>query len=236
MTDNPASDARRERFILLSIVGMLLLNIPADIFQLGWQSAAFNTFFVLSIFVVWARRVGDRVLLGWLLFGVVAGFFELLADWWLVSHTQSLVYPRAELVASPFYMPFAWTLIMTQMLGLADILRRRLPHLAAALLTAFICGVNIPIYEHLAKDAGWWYYEKTPMIFNAPHYIILGEALIGLPLVAFAGALSVANFRRSLLLGTLSGLSILVAYMIAWWLVGPCDGAVWQFECQGAVD
>ena len=231
---SPAEAAkRRERFVLTSIVAMLLLNIPADIFALGWQSAAFNTFLVLTIFIVWALRVNDRVLLGWLLFGVIAGFVELLADWWLVTHTKSLVYPRAELVESPFYMPFAWTLIMTQMLGIADFLRRRMSHIAAALLTAFICGINIPLYEHLAKDAGWWYYELTPMIYAAPYYIILGEALIGLPLVAIAGALQMKNYRRSVLFGVLSGLSILVAYMIAWWLVGPCDGAVIQFECQG---
>ncbi|MEO1083963.1 MAG: hypothetical protein AAFY88_06955 [Acidobacteriota bacterium] len=226
-----AVEVRRWRFIFLSVVGMLLLNIPADLFALGWQSAAFNTFFVLAIFIAWSLRKRDPVLLGWLLFGVAAGFTELIADWWLVHKTQSLVYPQAELVASPFYMPFAWTLIMAQMLGIAHWLRHRMPLVPAALVTALICGVNIPIYEHLAKDAGWWYYTNTPLFFSAPYYIILGEAIIGLPLVLFASGLSQVNYKRSVLYGVLCGLSILIAYMIAWWLVGPCTGAVLPVSC-----
>ncbi|MEM1180542.1 MAG: hypothetical protein AAGM22_19510 [Acidobacteriota bacterium] len=226
------AEARRHRFIFISVIAMLLLNIPADIFALGWQSAAFNTFLVLAIFIGWAIRHQDRVLLGWLLFGATAGVTELIADWWLVNETTSLVYPQAELIESPFYMPFAWTLIMTQMLGIAHWLHHRMPALFAALITALICGVNIPLYEHLADDAGWWYYQNTPLFFSAPYYIILGEAFIGLPLVAFAARLKEANYQRSVLLGALAGLSILVFYMIAWWLVGPCEGAVLPVSCD----
>ncbi|MEO1369624.1 MAG: hypothetical protein AAFX50_20790, partial [Acidobacteriota bacterium] len=166
-----------------------------------------------------------------LLFGLAAGFTELIADWWLVHKTQSLVYPQAELVESPFYMPFAWTLIMAQMLGIAHWLRSRYSVATAMLITALICGVNIPIYEHLAKDAGWWYYTNTPLFFSAPYYIILGEALIGIPLVICAAGLGEANYKRSVLYGVLCGLSILGAYMIAWWLVGPCTGAVLPVGC-----
>ncbi|MEM6793621.1 MAG: hypothetical protein AAF725_06535 [Acidobacteriota bacterium] len=234
MANQDAAFVRREHFIFLTIGAMLLLNVPAMLFSWGWKSAAFNTGLVLSLYVLWALRHRDQVLLSWLTFGVAAGFIELIADSWLVHATGSLVYPADEphLVDSPAYMPFAWTLIMTQMIGVAAWLRSKIPSLPlAALATASFSGINIPLYEHLAKGADWWFYQATPMIYSAPYYIILGEFLIGLPLVVFAQRMECGSKAKALAYGVLSGLSILAAYRLAWWLVGPCTGAVIQFTC-----
>ncbi|MEM8930275.1 MAG: hypothetical protein AAGE94_03835, partial [Acidobacteriota bacterium] len=129
-------ERRRIRFVFATIIGMALLNVPAAIFELGWKSAAFNTGLVLTIFVVFAVRYRDEVMKRWLIFGVFAGFTELLADYWLVTSTQSLVYPVDEphLWVSPAYMPFAWTLVLVQSLGVADWLRHRMSNINAALL------------------------------------------------------------------------------------------------------
>ncbi|GAB3257315.1 hypothetical protein GCM10027347_19690 [Larkinella harenae] len=52
----------------------------------------------------------DSFLRKLLVLGLIAGIGELLADWWLVDTTGTLVYPNKEsmLIRSPFYMPFAW--------------------------------------------------------------------------------------------------------------------------------
>lgn len=229
-----AQEKRRTRFVVVTIFAMLLLNVPAAIGGWGWKSAAFNTALVLVIYVVFALRTRDVLVMRWLLFGVFAGLTELAADYWLVTSTKSLVYPVNEphLVVSPAYMPFAWALVLVQSLGIADWLRHRMSLVWAALVTGLISGVNIPLYEHLAKDADWWYYQATPMLFNAPYYIILGEFLVGLPLVWLAAAL--AKRREPAWaagLGIAEGLVIFGAYVVAWWLVGPCVGAVVQFAC-----
>ncbi|MEM8931301.1 MAG: hypothetical protein AAGE94_09010, partial [Acidobacteriota bacterium] len=84
----------------------------------------------------------------------------------------------------------------------------------------------------IAKDANWWFYQDTPMLFNAPYYIIFGEFLVGLPLVWIA----IAHERRrqtswAIGTGVFVGLFILAAYYLTWWLVGPCTGSVIQFAC-----
>ncbi len=168
------------------------------------------------------------------IFGVAAGFTELIADWWLVNRTGSLVYAPGEpmLVASPMYMPFAWALVMMQLGVVAHWLRENFSVAKAALIAGLIGGVNIPLYESLARAADWWIYQKTPMLLGAPYYIILGEVLIVVPLVWLADWLvRMGPVKGGIILGIVEGLVILVAYMIAWWLVGPCQGAVIQFTC-----
>ena len=214
---------------------MLGLNIPAGLLDLGWQSAAFNTGLMCLLFAVYIYKFRDSYLLGWAIFGVAAGFTELIADWWLVNETQSLVYAPNEpkLVASPVYMPFAWALLMVQIGAIAHWLRNCMPVWRAALVTGLIAGVNIPLYESLARNADWWFYQSTPMVWGAPYYIILGEFLLALPLVWFAVILErMGPIRGGLSLGVVQGLVILVAYVIAWWLVGPCQGAVIQLSCS----
>jgi hypothetical protein len=225
---------RDAKFIFLSIFWMLALNIPADLYALGWKSAAFNTCLTLVVFGLYSLRYKKSYLPRWLAFGFAAGVTELAADWWLVNSTKSLVYPVDEpmLVVSPLYMPLAWTVVLLQGGVIAQWLASRMAPYKAALLSALLCSVNIPLYEHLAKDANWWYYRDTPMVFNAPYYIIVGEFLIGLPLVWMA--LHLAKRKAlvgSLSLGVLQGVVIFIAYVIAWWLVGPCTGSVVQFPC-----
>jgi hypothetical protein len=225
---------RDARVVFASLFLMLGLNIPAAIYGLGWRSAVWNTGLVLFLFGLYAYRHRNSWVRPWLVFGLAAGFAELASDWWLVTRTRSLVYPADEphLLVSPAYMPFAWALVLLQAGVIAQWLYRHRGPWVAALLTALLCSVNIPLYEHLAKDAGWWFYRDTPMLWNAPYYIILGEGLLGITL-APAAVLLWRNRRPTIaaLLGLLQGVVILVAYRIAWWLLGPCEGAVFSLPC-----
>ena len=234
--NDPETMKREDRFVFLSVFLMLLLNLPASYWGLGWQSAAFNTGLVCLVFAVYIVRKRSARLLGWAMLGVAAGFTELMADWWLVNKTQSLVYAPGEpfIVASPIYMPFAWALIILQTGVIAQWLKRRLPAGLAMIIAGLFGGLNIPLYEHLAHDANWWIYRDTPMLFNAPYYIILGEFLLVLPLVWMAGVLERRRRQQvttGLALGVLEGLIIWAAYWIAWQLVGPCQGALIQLPC-----
>lgn len=224
------------RFVLFAIVGMVLLNLPAGLFRLGWKSATFTTALVLVIFFAYAWIKKDRWLFAWTIFGLVAGVVELAADWWLVHGTLSLVYAPNEpiIVASPLYMPGAWALVLLQLGILGHYLRTKLPLWQAILVTSIICGLNIPIYEALAKAANWWIYQNTPMIFDAPYYIILGEAFLGPGLVLMGILLDRQPMKWAVPLGVVQGILIFAAYGLAWWLMGPCEGAIIQLPCTGS--
>ena len=217
-----ATDSDVFRFVAVSIVFMLLLNVVTSLFVKGWTGAGANTALVSLMYLVYAVRAKNAMLTHFLVLALVAGWVELAADWWLVTKTESLVYAEGpKIVESPIYMPFAWMLVLVQVGLVGQWLQRRLPTWLAALLTGAFAGLNIPSYESLAKFAEWWIYRDTPMILNAPYYIILGEFLIGVPLV-FMGLWHAKDpkVHFAVLLGVVEGLVIWLAYWIAWGLVG----------------
>lgn len=224
--------ARTFPFVLVTIGLVVGANTVASLGSLGPSSATAITAGLGILLWGWALWQRDRRLLAWLLIGYAAGFTELLADWWLVTRTESLVYPadEARIVVSPLYMPIAWGNILAQLGILVHGIRDRWGIGVATVLGALIAGANIPLYEHLADGAGWWYYRDTPMLFDAPYYIILGEFLLGLPFAWLDYRLD-RDWLAAVPLGVLTGLGILVAYVLAWWLVGPCEGAILQLPC-----
>jgi hypothetical protein len=162
----------------------------------------------------WAARV--------VTFGSVAGVVELLADVWLVHGTGTLVYPPGGpfLLASPAYMPAAWLGMLTGGVALGVVLRRRLGRAASAAAVAAAMGAYVPFYEALARAAGWWWYQGVPLHLGAvPAYIVLGEVLIGIPLVAAAERLTRVGTRGAVLLGVAQGLWIFASYALAWVLL-----------------
>lgn len=221
------------RFVLLTVALLLALDLVSSIFALGWKAIVATLALMMALFIGRIVLAKDKALLGWLVFGLVAGFAELVADWWLVR-TGTLIYPQDEpmLWASPAYMPVAWAVVLTQVGTVATWLRSRLPALQAGLATALFAGINIPVYEHLAKGAKWWYYVETPMLFDAPYYVIVAEFLLALPLALWAGRIVSGRLRDPVLLGLVEGLVMLAAVIVAFWLVGPCEGAVIQLPCR----
>ena len=158
-----------------------------------------------------------------LVFGIVSGFAELLADYWLVKGINDLTYAGTEpmLVVSPAYMPFAWAVILTQIGYIGWRLAKQIKLLKASLIVGLIGGIIIPFYEHSAKGAGWWFYNDwTHEFWNAPYYIILGEALICLVLPWIFQKIENKKWLLALGFGLLNGIWILASYYISYLLVG----------------
>ena len=151
--------------------------------------------------------------------GLVAGVVELAADAWLVEGPRALVYPRsgAFLLDSPPYMPAAWMGMLCFGMASGLVLRRWLGRLGASLTVAGILGIYLPLYEALARMAGWWIYRGPTLILDAvPPYVMLGELLLALPLVALVERLERAGTLEAVALGVAQGLWILLSYVLAW--------------------
>lgn len=228
-------EKRRLIFVLVTMAVALAFNAVSARFELGWGSAAAITALVLVADVVFIWRYRDGLLAHWLGFGLLAGWLELIADWWMVR-TGTLVYPPGEpmIWASPAYMPFAWATVLAQVGVIASWLRERLPLWAAAVVAAATSAAYIPIYEHLARSANWWMYRDTPMISFAPYYIITGEFLTALPFALLAPLVALRRPAWTIGLGVAEGIWMLPAFVVGFTLFGPCTGALIQLACAVA--
>lgn len=231
---NDDDDRTRMRFILASIALVAGSNVFGALTQAGPRFALLSTAFSVVVMLAWTAWRRDPVLVRWLLIGFVGGWLEIATDAWLVARTATLRYPPGEPMVwdSPLYMPFAWMLVLAQIGTLGGWLAERMPMWRASLLCAVLGGTNIPLYEHLAHDAGYWTYVDTPMLFNAPWYIIVSEFLLSLPLVWAHRAAMARPPVRSLLIGAAIGLWMSPSVWIAWKLVGPCQGALIPLSCR----
>lgn len=228
-------EKRRLIFALITIAMVVTFNVTGALTGAGWKLATGSTAFTLLVMLAWQARTRDPVFGRWLLIGLVGGWIEITTDAWLVANTQTLLYPPGEPLVwdSPLYMPFAWMIVLAQTGIIATWLGQRLPLAAAMLITGLIGGISIPLYELLAHYANYWTYTRTPMILHAPFYIIVSEFLLTLPL-PWIGRLALRRpWPYSLALGALVGVLMFPAVLIAWWLVGPCEGAIVQFSCTG---
>lgn len=222
------------RFILVAMGLVVGSNVIGALTQAGPRFALLSTGFTFTVMVAWTLWRRDPVLMRWMLLGFVAGWIEIATDAWLVKNTASLIYPKGEPMVwdSPLYMPFAWTLVLAQLGVVGGWLAQRMSLVKATLVTAFLGGSMIPLYEHLAYQARYWWYVDTPMVLHAPLYIIVSEFLLSLPLVWMYGAALKRPVGFSAFLGLLAGLWMIPSVLIAWWLVGPCQGALIQFACR----
>jgi hypothetical protein len=157
-----------------------------------------------------------------MIFGTIAGILELVTDHYLVDTINSLVYPGKEpmIWSSPAYMPFAWSNVLLQLSFIGVLLTKRFGLVRASIFLCIAGGMYIPTYEHLAKDAGWWFYNlNTPMLFNAPMYVIICEALISLSLPALLDYSEHHKLGKTVILGVIEGVWILVSAWLAFTLV-----------------
>lgn len=237
MTDvGPEANARRGKFALL-VMGVLSVVINgASRFPAthSWTSVALVVAVNLSLGVAFMAYQRDRVMLRWFVVALVAGFAELVADWYGVTRagplmdgvrTGSLVYgPEPRIWASPAYMPLAWTGTLIQFMALSTWLRDRWSTAATVAAIALFGAAYMPLNEHLGREANWWIYVRTPMLLdNAPYYIAVGEGLLCIPVVFAGRAVARAGPARLLAWGLLIGAGIFVAYWIGFALTGGCD-------------
>lgn len=213
---------REAAFVFATIVVTLLVAWLSSVYALGWRSAFALAAGMYAVLWTYSLVTRDPFLPRLLIFGLAAGIVELAADCWLVRSTQSLVYPNAEpmVACSPLYMPLAWAVVLTQVGYLGWLISRRERMWEAVLLTFVIGVVFIPLFEHFANGAGWWYYRGVPMLGNTPLYIILGEGLICMSLPAFFAFEAHRSLGKAVGLGVIQGAWIWIAYVVAFFLLG----------------
>ncbi|MXV13796.1 DUF6989 domain-containing protein [Hufsiella ginkgonis] len=210
------------RFIVTTLVLTVVIAGISAAFNLSWRSGFVLAFGMYSLLTWFAINRNDRFLKRLLVFGLAAGFTELLADCWLVRNTGTLIYTPGEpmLACSPFYMPFAWAVLLIQIGYLGWLISLDEKLWKSILATALIGFAVIPLFEHWAKGAGWWYYVNCKMIGNTPWYIILGEGLICSLLPVFFTQIHRRHYLLQLPMGIVQGLWIWVSYVVAFKLIG----------------
>lgn len=220
--ENLSDHSNRSRFVLFTLIFVVGWNYTSSLVGWGWPTAAIITFGMSLAYFCYILRRRDFLLGRILLFGLAAGWTELLADRWLVETTGTLYYlPGGPFVlSSPLYMPLAWMVVLTQLGYIGWWMAKRWGVSTASLLIAIFGAVNIPLYEQWAKNADWWYYRNTPMLGNTPWYIIGGEFLIALSLPAVISLVEKKHWSVSSCAGIGQGLWIWVSYELAYWLFG----------------
>jgi Domain of unknown function (DUF6989) len=203
-------------FMLITLIIVLAVGYISSVFRLGWKSAAILSYGMYCIILLFAFITSDYFLKKLLLFSIMAGFTELLADCWLVRSTQTLVYASHEpmIACSPLYMPFSWAVILMQIGYLGWLIAKEEKLIVTILITAILGAGIIPLFENWAKNAQWWWYQHTIMIGNTPYYIIGGEALLCAMLPVFFTIIFRKHLFISIIFGISEGLCIWLSYFI----------------------
>jgi hypothetical protein len=215
-------DKRTTIVILISSGVLLSWSLWSSLQQSGPVMASIITYGLYIFYWLYTWQTKNPLVLRLLIIGTIAGLLELITDHYLVDTINSLVYPGNELMiwSSPAYMPFAWSNVLLQLSFVGVLLTSRFGLLRASIILCIAGGMYIPMYEHLAKDAAWWWYNmNTPMLFNAPIYVIICEALISLSLPVLIYFSEHNKIGKSVLLGVLEGIWILVSAWLAFSLV-----------------
>lgn len=210
---------RRTTIAILASSGVLIgWSLVSSLLKSGPISASIITYGLYAFYWFYAIKFKNPLIQRLLVFGTIAGILELATDHYLVSTINSLVYPGDELMvwSSPMYMPFAWSNVILQLSFVGVLLTKKKGLLVASIILCIAGGMYIPLYEHLAKDAGWWWYhQNVSMIFNAPVYVIVCEALISLSLPILVSYAEHHKLQRTVYLGIAEGAWILASAYIA---------------------
>jgi len=210
-------------YTVLASSGVLLLwSFISSLYAWGPTSASIISYGLYLFYWFYALKYKNPLVLRLIIFGTIAGILELVTDHYLVETIKSLVYPQQEQMIwnSPAYMPIAWSNILFQLGFIGVLLTQKKNLVVATIVLAIAGGMYIPLYEHLAKDAGWWWYNaNTKMVFNAPLYVIVCESLISLSLPVLIYHSINNGVKKTILYGLIEGgwifISAFIGYAIA---------------------
>lgn len=218
----PGLDKRTTITILVTSGILIVWSYISSITQSGPVTASIISYALYVFYWFYAIYFKNPLIQRLVVFGTIAGILELITDHYLVSTINSLVYPGNEpmIWSSPLYMPFAWSNVLLQLSFVGVLLLKRKGLLIASVVLCIAGGMYIPLYEHLANSAGWWWYHpNVKMVFNAPLYVIVCEALISLSLPFLISYAEHHKMNRTVYLGIIEGgwilLSAIIAYNIA---------------------
>lgn len=204
----------------LSLAGVGLGALLANPKALGITSLI-----VISILLVgWHRTQSSR--LAWLLiFGLVAGVVELLADWIHVEYFGSVVYTDYfgfRLLASPSYMPIGWWLTVVQFGYISLRLHERLSRWITVSIVSVLGMSFPPWYEEFASPAKAWYYTTDSLkISHTPVWVIFtyGNCMFVIAAIALL-CYRPGSWRRAVSGGILTGCGFLFSSVLWFVLLG----------------
>jgi hypothetical protein len=218
-------DRTLERDRLRVVIATIVINIGAVSLLTfaswsDWRTGAALNIVDNCLLVSFALVRRDALLGRFLLFGVIVGFAELLADAWLVDYTRTLDYSVGGgpmIWRSPLWMPLAWEVVAVQFGYIGLRLWERFGKVGL-LMIGLLGAINIPFYEEMARRIHWWQYGGCRMISFTPWYIILGEFGIAITLALLARTLRRRSWRGAIVAGIAGGLSIFICYAAAFWI------------------
>lgn len=218
-TNTIAGLDKRTTIAILASSGVLLgWSFVCSLLATGPITASIITYGLYLFYWFYGLYYKNPLVKRLVIFGTIAGILELATDHYLVDTINSLVYPGDELMiwSSPAYMPFAWSNVIVQLSFIGVLLTKRYGLLKASIALCIAGGMYIPAYEHLAKNAGWWWYHaNTKMILNAPVYVILCEALISLSLPILLNYSEHHKLSKTVFLGVAEGIWIFISAYLA---------------------
>jgi hypothetical protein len=217
-----ASGAALERGRLCVVIATIVINVIAVSLLTfapwsDWRTGAALNVVDNCLLVGFTVVRRDALLARFLLFGVVVGFTELLADAWLVDYTRTLDYSIGGgpmIWRSPLWMPLAWEVVAVQFGYVGLRLWERFGK-TGLLMIGLLGAINIPFYEEMARRIHWWQYSGCRMISYTPWYIIVGEFGIALSFALLARTLRRDSWRVAVIAGVAGGVSIFVCYAMA---------------------
>src|SRR5438876_7279601 len=203
--------------IVINVVAVSLLTFAP---WSDWRTGATLNIVDNSLLVGFVVLKRDALLARFLLFGLVVGFAELVADAWLVDYTHTLDYSIGGgpmIWRSPVWMPLAWEVVAVQFGYIGLRLWERFGKLGL-LMIGLLGAINIPFYEEMARRIHWWQYSGCRMISLTPWYIILGEFGIALAFALLARTLRHGSPRVAIIAGFFGAISIFGCYAVAFLL------------------
>lgn len=212
--------------MLAFYMSLALCEGALGVLHAGWPSAIALDSAELLTLLAFCLEPSWRPVVGRLLvLGATAGILELFTDLSGERVVHSLVYPAHEptLLASPIYMPVAWTCVLVELAYLAWRLPIVFPSLsrwAVALLCALVGAITVPYYEEMAYFARWWKYADAPHIGHTPWYVVLFEGLTAALLPWATSRLTRRGFRHAILMGGAIGVWMPIAALCSWLLIG----------------
>ena len=226
MLADPELDSSSERGRLWVVIATVVINVlVVSLLTFApwsdWRTGATLNIVDNSLLVGFVVLKRDALLARFLLFGLVVGFAELVADAWLVDYTHTLDYSIGGgpmIWRSPVWMPLAWEVVAVQFGYIGLRLWERFGKLGL-LMIGLLGAINIPFYEEMARRIHWWRYGGCRMISFTPWYIILGEFGIALAFALLARTLRHGSVRMAVVAGVAGGISIFACYVVAFFII-----------------
>jgi hypothetical protein len=203
----PAVEGPRAAVVVASAVASTLVYVLNSRFAWGWPAATAFAVAMDALFLAHIVRRRDGLVARLALAGLAAGLVIPVSDAFCIRY-GGLRYPEGGpfLYLSPLYIPLSFVGATVQLGYVSHLLERRRGPLAAALVTAALGTLYVPLYEYLARAGRLWAYEGDALLLGAvPRYIVFGELLLCLAVSVLTRLLAARRWPWAVPLGLAFG-------------------------------